>query len=453
MGLFSPSAYTEREIFEDLPVPKAVATLAIPTILSQLVTMVYNLADTFFVGQLGNPVFVAAVSLSFAPYNLLSALANLFGIGGGSYISRLLGAKRDDEARYVSAFSFYIGLLCALIYALGMSLARNPVLTALGASPAVLPYASDYLVLVIGLGGIPTMLGLMLAHLLRSEGHAREASLGMMLGGFINMGLDPIFIFVLDLNVAGVAWATLISNCISCLYLLRAFLKLKNTHMSLNPRHIRFGYTAEVLSVGLPAAMGPLLASAANMTVNRLISDYGDVAIAAAGVVQKLDLLPLRVGMGLYQGFMPLVGYNYAAQNYRRMEDVAAYARKVGVKVAVAFVAGYLILARPLITLFIRDAATVALGTVFLRIACLAVPFSIVNFLTSYTLQAMGKGKESLLLASCRRGLINIPLLFVMDALVGMYGIMGAQPIADALTVIVSLAIYRHTLRKLGMKL
>ena len=453
MAFLQKRCYSETEIFETLPVPRAVGALVVPTILSQLVTMVYNLADTFFIGQLNNPTYVAAVSLSFALYNLLSALANLFGMGGGSDISRLLGAKRDDEARYVSAFSFYIGLLCALVYSVGLALLSGPVLRALGASAAALPYAQSYLRLVIGIGGVPTMLGLMLAHLLRSEGHARDASFGMMLGGFLNLALDPLFLFVFEMNVAGVALATLLSNCVSCLYLLNRFLKQKNTHMSLNPRDIRFSCAKEVLLVGLPAAMGPLLASVANMTMNKLISPYGDIPLAAVGVVQKLDMMPLQIGMGLYQGFMPLVGYSFAAQNYGRMKAVAAYTRKLGVVIAACFVAVYLLIPHQLVTLFIHEPETVALGSVFLRLACLAVPFAVVNFLTSYTLQAMGRGTEALFLASSRRGLIHIPLMLLLNALAGMYGVMVSQTVAEILTVILSLAVYRRTLKRLGIDL
>ena len=292
--------YSEKEIFEDLPVPKAVAVLVIPTIISQMVTMIYNLADTFFVGQLGDPVLVAAVSLSFSLYNMFSAVANLFGIGGGSLISRLLGAKREEEVRHVSAFSFYLGLLAALAYSLVCFFGRTPILRALGASDAVLPYAKSYLTWVIGVGGVPTMLGLMLAHLLRSEGHAREASLGMMLGGVANIVLDPVFIFVFHMSVAGAAIATFLSNILSCLYLIGCFARLRGrTHMSLDPRLICFSCAAEVLYVGLPAAMGPLLASCANMTINKLASAYGDVPIAAFGIDKKLDMFPLRVGMGI----------------------------------------------------------------------------------------------------------------------------------------------------------
>ena len=183
--------FSERELFETVPVPRAVATLAIPTVISQVVTMIYNLADTFFIGQTGDPLMVAAVSLVSPWFNLLTALGNLFGLGGSSLISRMLGVKREGEIRYVSSFSIWAGAVVTACFSLASFLAREPLLTFLGASPDNYRYAEDYLLWVVVIGGVPTMVSLALGHLLRSEGHAKEASAGMMFGGILNVILDP----------------------------------------------------------------------------------------------------------------------------------------------------------------------------------------------------------------------------------------------------------------------
>lgn len=208
----------EKELFETMPVPKAVAALAVPTIISQVVTMIYNLADTFFIGQIGNPYMVAAVSLVSPWFNLLTALGNLFGPGGGSLISRLLGKNNHADIKHVSAFSIWGGGLVTLVFSLLTFVFRQPLLTFLGASPDTYAYAESYLNWVVVVGGVPTMISLSLGHLLRSEGHARPASIGMMFGGILNVVLDPVLIFGFHLDVAGAAIATAFSNAASVVF-------------------------------------------------------------------------------------------------------------------------------------------------------------------------------------------------------------------------------------------
>lgn len=307
---------SDQYLFEEMPVRRAVATLAIPTIISQVVTMIYNLADTFFVGQIGDPLMVAAVSLVSPWFNLLTALGNLFGLGGSSLISRMLGAQNRREIPFVSAFSIWGGAAVTLLFSLGTYLARTPLLNFLGASPDTYGYAEDYLFWVVVLGGVPTMVSLAMGHLLRSEGHARQASAGMMFGGILNVALDPVFIFVLHLDVAGAAIATALSNAASVVFFAIAYLRLEGkTAVSLNPARFTLRYTRQVFSVGLASALATALGNASNMAMVHLASGYGDIPVAAYGIVKRIDQFPLNVSMGLCQGFMPLVGYNFAAKN------------------------------------------------------------------------------------------------------------------------------------------
>ena len=439
---------SEKELFEEMPVAKAVATLAIPTVISQVVTMIYNLADTFFVGQIGNPYMVAAVSLVSPWFNLLTALGNLFGLGGGSLISRMLGRNDHKDVKHVSAFSVWSGAVATLVFSLLTFLLRTPLLNFLGASPDTYDYAESYLIWVVVLGGVPTMLSLSMGHLLRSEGHARPASIGMMFGGILNVVLDPIMIFGFGLNVAGAAIATALSNLASVFVI--TYIRLGDrTAVSLLPGYFTFRFVRQIFSVGLASALATTLGNLSNMVMVSLASGYGDIPVAAYGIVKRIDQFPLNVSMGLCQGFMPLVGYNYASGNYKRMKDVSFFSWKAAVVMSACFVACFAIFAHPILHLFIPEIQTSTLGASFLRIACIAVPFTSVNFLISYTLQAMGKGIQSAALTFSRQGLLNIPLLILMNLTVGLYGMIWTQLIVELIMLPVSLGMYMHTWRRL----
>lgn len=440
----------EKELFEIMPVHKAVATLAIPCIISQIVSIIYNLADTFYIGQLGNPYMVAAVTLVYPWFNILTALGNLFGIGGSSLISRLLGMGNLKDIKKVSAFSFYGGMAVTLLFSVSSLIFCTPLLYFLGASNANISYAESYLMWVVVLGGIPTMLSMTLAHLLRSEGHAKWASAGIMFGGILNLVLDPLFMFILGMGFVGSAIATACSNLVSMLFFLFIFCRLKEkTVLSLSVRQFSIRFLRPVFSVGIASAMTTALATASNMVIVKLSAGYGDIPVAAYGIVKKIDMFPLGISMGLCQGFMPLVGYNYAAENYKRMRQVSVFSWKTALAIASCFVACFLGFAPWIMQVFIRDAQTSVLGITFLRIACLAVPLTSVNALIIYTLQAMGKGIHATILTICRQGLLNIPCLVLMNRFVGLYGMIWTQLIIEALMLPVTIAMYTVTWRKL----
>ncbi len=441
---------SEKEIFETMPVHKAVAALAVPTIISQIVTIIYNLADTFFVGQLGDPYMVAAATLVYPWFNLLTALGNLFGIGGSSLVSRLLGAKRVEEVKYVSSFCFYGGIAVTFLFSAFSFLFRSPLLALLGASGENMAYADIYLVWVVVLGGIPTMMGMTLAHFLRGEGHAELASAGIMLGGVLNMILDPLLIFGMHMGFAGAAIATACSNLVSMLFLLIGFMRLgKKTALSFAFQDFSAKYAGGVFSVGIASALTAGLANLSNMTIVKLASGYGDIAVAAYGIVKKIDMFPLGISMGLCQGFMPLVGYNYAAKNYRRMREVSVFSWKTALVIALCFVVCFVGFAPWLLRAFIREGQTSALGASFLRIACLAVPLTSVNALIIYTLQAMGKGARATVLTLCRQGFLNIPMLILMNHVFGLYGMIWTQLVIETIMLPATSGMYIITWRKI----
>lgn len=447
--------HENKAVFETMPVPRALAKLAVPTIISQLITMIYNLADTFFIGRTNDPDKVAAATLAFVLFFLLNAIANLFGVGGGSLISRLMGRQQHGEVKKVCAVSFYGTILVSLIYSLCIWLFMDPLLRLMGASDATIGYASGYLFWAVVVGAVPTTLSMTMAHLLRSEGYAKQASLGLGMGGVINIVLDPLFMFVLmepGKEVTGAAIATMLSNVITLIYFLVLFLRMRGRSiLSLSPRHLPAGlpYLGQVLMVGFPTALGNLLASLSNMAVNRLVANVGDVELAAIGIVKKIDMLPLNVGMGLCQGMMPLVSYNYASKNYLRMRSSAHYARMAGLIFAALCVVSFELLADPIVRLFIDDQQTVELGRDFLRILCLATPLMFCNFSFVFTLQAVGKAPQSLLVSACRQGLIKLPLLFLLDRLFGLTGVIWTQFVADAISLVIAWLVYHHTMRNM----
>lgn len=436
-------------MFEKMPVAKALAKLAIPTIISQLIGMIYNLADTFYIGQTGDPYKVAAASLAGSLFFMINALSQMFGIGGGSLISRMLGANKAEDAKYVCSFSFYATGFTAVLCSLLCLIFAEPILYALGASENTYRYAYTYILFVVILGALPTMLNTTMANIFRSQGYAGYASFGLGFGGVCNIVLDPIFMFLLlppGQEVLGAACATLLSNILSFVYMFIMFVKLRTCAViSIDVHDIFPGikYFWQIISVGFPSAVGGLLANLSGIIVNKLVSVYGDIELAAMGIVKKIDMIPTNIGMGLCQGMLPLVAYNYASNDYKRMKSITSCARIFGMSFAVICVIIFQIIPDKIVMLFINETDTIVLGSKFLRICCLATPLMVSNVQMSYTYQAMGKGGYSLFFSSARQGLINIPLMFLMRNIGGLYGICWTQFIADGITMVISLIIYR----------
>lgn len=441
----------KRELFEKMPVPRALATLAIPTIISQLITMIYNMADTIFIGMTDDPFKIAASSVSFVLVFAMSSIANLFGAGGGSLISRLMGQKKDKEAASVASFSFWSALGASAIYSLLLLIFMEPILTFLGSTANTMQFCKEYAFYVVVIGAIPANLSMTMGHLLRSEGYATHASAGLAAGGILNIILDPIFMFVIlepGQEVKGAAMATLLSNvAVLAYFIILYFVIRKRSVISLSPKKYlpKLHHIKQVFAIGFPAALGSLLACLSNMMINKLVSGYGEIPLAAVGIVKKIDMLPMNVGMGLCQGMVPLIAYNYASGDYKRMKAFATTARAVGMGFAALCIIMFQIFAKPIVNIFIGDAATVEYGISFLRICCLAVPLMIFNFQMSFTFQAMGMGKQSLILSSMRQGLVNIPLLFIMNHFFGLYGVVWTQLIADSITASISYYVYKRS--------
>ncbi len=449
-----PTSYDEAktEIFRNASIKKAVASLAIPTVISQLVTMIYNLADTFFVGMMGDPDKVAAVSLVFPAFILLNAISNLFGVGGSSVISRFLGARKPEKARRASAFCVYASIFVTLLLSLAVLVFKSPVLRLLGANKDTEGFASDYVIWVLVAGGVPTVLGMVLGNLVRSEGGAKQASIGMSMGGILNMVLDPIFILPLRMGVKGAAIATMLSNCVTVLYFLLYLYRVRGkTVISVNPATIVMErrVVLSVASVGLPASLQAILSMVSNIVLNNLVSGYGSAALAAVGIVKKIDMIPMNVTTGISQGVLPFIGYNYAARRFDRVRKINRFTRILAVGFSLLCIATFEALAEKIVGLFIADAETIRLGAAFLRILCLTTPMMAISYLITTMFQAMGQGKRALTISVFRKATIDVPLMFLMNRLLPMYGLLWVQPIVDTLSIGLSYALFRGFARQL----
>ena len=441
---------SREEIFREYPVAKALRVMVVPSIISQLIVLIYNMADTFYVGQAHNPYMTAATALILPVFNISLCLAGLAGIGGGALISRLLGQGKEREARSVSMFCLYLAVGISAIFSVGMGVFMDPILNLLGAGENTYVYARQYALCVIVFGGIPTVLSNVLANLVRSVGRSREAGMGIILGGLLNIALDPLFMFVLmpqGQEVLGAGIATALSNGIACLFFIVVLIRMgKGSVLTFLPQAglPSRESIAAVFAVGVPSAVATFLFDLDYVIIDKLMVAYEDLALAAVGVVLKVERFPLNVGIGICQGMLPLVAYNYGAGNHKRMTDISRLARKLGLVIAAASILLYEVFAGQFVRIFLSDPQALSMAASFLRIRVLATPLMFLSFFTVYQFQAFGKGRISLLLGVVRWLGFNIPMLFLLNSLFGMYGIVWSQVTADTLTVILSFAVYHR---------
>lgn len=442
-----------KEIFEDMPVRQAVRVMAVPAVISQLIVLMYNLADTFFIGKTDNPYMVAGVSLLLPVFNVCLAMGSLFGVGGGALLPKLLAAGRRDEAEKANMFCIRVTLLIAAAFSIVTALLMKPILHLLGAGDNTYLYARQYTLLVIVLGAVPTVMTNALANLLRSVSLSKQAGFGVALGGVLNIILDPLFMFVLlprGNEVLGVGIATLLSNVTSCAYCLWVFIKGQNElKVSLRIRGVERGSVAAIFFVGIPGTVSSLLFDLDYMVLDKLMSAYGDIPLAAIGIVLKAERIPQQVGIGLCQGVIPLVAYSYAQKNYKRMKDTIFYTVIVGFLISVAAIAMYELFSPAIMRVIINEAETVAIGAQFLRVRAVAALFMFLSFFVVFMYQALGKGRTALILGCIRWAGLNIPLLFLFNYMFGMFGLVWAQLVADVLTTIMSHAVLVRFLRRL----
>ena len=445
----------KTELFESMPIPKAVITLGIPTVISSLVMVIYNMADTYFVGMLNDSIQNSAVTLAAPVLLAFNAVNNLFGVGASSMMSRSLGARDYDAVRKSSAIGFYCALASGLLFSLLVTLFRGQLLGVLGADAATVSATAEYLFWTATCGAAPAILNVVMAYMVRSEGASLHASIGTMSGCILNMILDPIFILPwgLGMGAAGAGCATFISNCAACVYFfVLLFVKRGRTYVSLNPALVPHSgrIILGICVVGIPAAIQNLLNVTGMTVLNNFTAAFKDAdAIAAMGITQKINMIPLQVTFGLSQGIMPLISYNYASGNVKRMKDTLIFNIKIAAVFLITVTAGYYIFAGGLISLFMDNPAVVAYGARFLRGFCLCLPFLCLDFLAVGVFQACGWGQYALLFAILRKLVLEIPALFILNRLFPLYGLAYAQPAAELVLAVAAVAMLVHLFRRM----
>lgn len=437
---------TQNEtIFRDAPVRKAVAQMAIPTVISSLVLVVYNMADTFFVGQTHDAYQVAAVSLTNPVFVMYMAIANMLGIGGSALISILLGQNRKKEAKSVSSFCCWASLAFGVLLAVLILIFMDPLLKLLGSSDQTYQFSRDYL-FYIALGAPFILFANTFGHAVRGEGAATESMIGGMIGTVVNIILDPVFILVFRMGTAGAAIATVLGNVCGCVYYLFYFAK-KSPMLSI---HISALFAApsaciRVLSLGIPAGINSGLMSVATVLLNNALVAYGDKPLAAMGIVTKAYMLIAFIHMGIANGIQPLLGYCYGAGLRRRFTGVLKFSAVLTIICGTILSAAYIFGSRPVVALFIDDAEVISYGSDMLIATSLAGPILGLLFLSINSMQALNRPLPATLLSVCRQGLFFIPLLYILDALFGIDGINFTQAASDYLTIVISMLLLKHS--------
>ena len=424
------------KLFEHTSIKKAYVTLALPVVLSMTVTLIYNMVDTFFVAKTQNPDLVAGVSQGAPIFTLMIALGDIFGLGGSSVISRLFGEHRDKTGRYVSGYCFYASIICGIIVTILMVAFQTPFLHLLGASPNTWKYAREY-DLVMAWGAPFVIFGLTPTNILRTEGLAVQSMIASMTGTGINIILNPIFIFTCGWGAAGSALATVTSTVIGdviMIYYTRYKIKklttsIKETKIS---RHLQW----EIYAIGIPASITNLMATFATALTNRYLITYGASSVAAMGIALKISMVTNMIVVGLAFGAQPLIGYTYGAKDRKRFNATVRFDIMVIVSLAIAMTILLIIFAPFLIRLFMKDPTVIREGTGMIRWLSSSAVFTTM-------FQSMGKAVPAFWLSFCRQGLIFALVIILMNSLFGYHGIIAAQPVADLLTFILSIILYR----------
>ncbi|MGI5897293.1 MAG: MATE family efflux transporter [Oscillospiraceae bacterium] len=416
------------------PIPKLIVTLAVPTVISMMTTAIYNMADTAFVSQLGTSA-AGAVGIVFSLMAIIQAIGFMLGMGAGSLISRLLGQQKNKEANRTGSTAFFTALAFGLLLSVFGLLFLNPLMGALGATPTILPYARDYAQYI--LFGAPVMCAsFVLNNLLRSQGKAFLSMFGIATGGILNIGLDPLFIFVFGLGIGGAAIATLLSQCVSFCILLSFFLRGKSV-VRLSIRQVSRQWQTYwlIVKTGLPSFCRQGLASIATVALNVSAAAYGDPAVAAMSIVGRIFMLVLSAMLGFGQGYQPVVGFNYGAKKYGRVRHAFRFSLTVGLVLLTVLGAVGFLFAPQIMALFRRDdAEVIAIGALACRAQCVALIFQPLIVICNMTFQVLGRSWQATFISCCRQGIFFLPLILILPACFGLTGVQFTQPAADLLT-------------------
>lgn len=442
------SDVARKEVFEKYSIPRAVATLAIPTMLSMLVNVIYNMADTFFVGQTGDYNQVTAVSLTTPIFMMCMACGNIFGMGGSALIARMMGSGKTNDTKKVSSFCFFGSIVMGLIVTAVLLIFMPFILNVIGCTPDTSSITQEYLT-YIAYGAVPIVTSTALSNVIRGEGAAKPSMIGMMIGTVTNIILDPILILTANMGTAGAAIATVIGNIFSMLYFI-IYLCGKKTSLSISPKYftVKEGIFTGVVTIGIPVFITNILMSTSNIILNNYIKmcvpspAEGNIAIAAMGVAMKANTLVIMLQFGLGMGVQPLMGYSYGAKNIAKLKKIMKFSMMCTVIIGSVLAVIYMIFTKNIIKIFIDEAAVIDYGVLMLRALMLSSPVLGMMFVCNYSFQGMGKALPALILSVSRQGFVFLPILIISSQLVGINGIIFAQPIADIVSLLIALTMF-----------
>ena len=455
----------QLEVFEKATYLKAILKLSLPSIIGQLILVIYNLADTFFIGLASNNNYfvsrgldnalIAGVTICMPVFMIITAISNLFGIGAASVMSRSMGKDNYERARNASRFAVWGCLITTLVYCLIVLFTKNPIAMFLGGNDKdVASFAEPYILITVVCCGVPTAINTLLSHLFRGEGKSLHASIGIVLGGLLNVALDPLFIFVLfpiEKAAIAAALATGISNCVALLYyLITYFITRKNLVISFKFKKKMFneGVPCECLLIGLPACLMTLCENISYMILDRLMATVSTdpivakAALAGIGAAKKVNMFAHSVVRGMTQGVLPLIGYNKASGNRHRMRMIVYISGGISLGIAIICMTLNITLATPLTEIFLHEPQSIQYGADFLKILSIGAPFSAIAYSVISFFQAVGKPWRSLILALLRKGILDIPLMFILRIAIPTYGIVWATPIADIACCVVAIILF-----------
>lgn len=432
--------------FESAPIHKAYFKFSLPVVFGMVISLIYNMADTWFIARTGNTNLVAGIALGAPVFTLMIALGDIFGLGGASVISRLFGKQKDDEGRKVSIFCFYSAIISGVIVAVLMMVFRQPILKLLGANQDTIMYASSYYTYIV-LGAPLIILSFTPNNQLRTEGFSTQSMVGGIIGSVVNIILDPIFIFVFGWGAAGAAIATVFGYvCTDAYY---AWILLRRTKkLSINIREFRVvpSELSQILAIGIPACVTNLMQSFGMTVMNRFLIPYGNDSVAAMGIVTKTNLIAALIIVGFAFGAQPLIGYNYGAGNRDRLKKILKFCYGFECFIAV-LISGIMSLAAPwLLRMFIADDHIVAIGVPMLRMLQIGMIFMAVVLVTTVTFQAAGKAWGAFLLSVSRQGVIFAIVIFTASRLFGYNGVLMSQPVADVFTALLAVVLFMRSI-------
>lgn len=447
-------AISREELFEKSPVWSAIFALTIPMIISSVVSMIYNLSDTYFVGALNDSVQNAAITLTAPAMTIFYGITNLFGIGASSLMSRSMGAKDIDSVKRASATGLYLGLIGAIVLSSITLIFNHQTLGILGTDAITYQSTKDYMFWTVCLGSVPGIMSIMFSYLLRAEGKSMQASIGQVSGCIINIILDPFFIlpFGLGLGAAGAGLATFIANVAACTYFVILVYREKDkSYVCLNPKMITINkhIISNILIVGFPGVIQNLL-NVVNMTIlNNIVAKYGADVVAGVGIANKINQLPIQIVFGFTQGVMPLIGFNYAAKNYSRMKESIRKTYVITISALVAILVLFATSGAPIVRMFMDNDEVVRVGSWFLRGFGISLPFMCVDFMVVGISQAFGMGKPALIFSILRKVVFEIPLLITFSTVFGLNVVPYAQCTTEILMCIIAVCVQYRLLRGL----